>query len=185
MNSHSPPLCRVVVLSLLQALTVFMSSEAHGQTVFRCPGPPLIYTDEISAEEASRRNCVPLTRDSRWIEIARSESATAFVDSKTINRTKGKVKVWVKWQYPAPIPTSINVDRKTFQSEKRLTIFDCANRASTTIQALRYSDADTAGQIVEETSTLEAAAFFKDVAPETIGESILDFACTPPAPARR
>ncbi|MED5618561.1 hypothetical protein [Ideonella sp. BN130291] len=33
------------------------SAFAEGATVYRCPGPPILYTDAISAAEAKQRNC--------------------------------------------------------------------------------------------------------------------------------
>ncbi|MDH4059753.1 MAG: hypothetical protein OEU94_02955 [Aquincola sp.] len=33
------------------------SSLAQGSTVYRCPGPPVLYTDQITAQEAKDRGC--------------------------------------------------------------------------------------------------------------------------------
>jgi hypothetical protein len=33
------------------------TASAQGGTVYRCPGPPVLYTDQITAKEAQDRNC--------------------------------------------------------------------------------------------------------------------------------
>lgn len=43
---------------LLAPLLVVASLGAHAQgTVYRCPGPPVLYTDALSAKEAIERGC--------------------------------------------------------------------------------------------------------------------------------
>lgn len=32
-------------------------AQAPGSTVYRCPGPPVLYTDTLSPDEAKQRNC--------------------------------------------------------------------------------------------------------------------------------
>lgn len=45
-------------LSLLVVVaTVPLSVAAQAATVYRCPGPPPLYTDQITAQEAKDRNC--------------------------------------------------------------------------------------------------------------------------------
>lgn len=44
----------LLILSLLGATTV------HTKSVYRCPGPPLLYTDNLSAEEARKLQCTEL-----------------------------------------------------------------------------------------------------------------------------
>jgi hypothetical protein len=37
------------------------SSQDAGRPVYRCPGPPVLYTDAISVEQARERGCRPIT----------------------------------------------------------------------------------------------------------------------------
>ena len=42
---------------LLLPLLVPLVAMAQGSAVYRCPGPPVLYTDALSAEEARERGC--------------------------------------------------------------------------------------------------------------------------------
>jgi hypothetical protein len=44
---------------LLLALTL-LPLAGHAQMVYRCPGPPVLYTDQLSAKEAEAQGCKPL-----------------------------------------------------------------------------------------------------------------------------
>lgn len=44
-------------LVLLVATMPWPAQAQEPRTVYRCPGPPVLYTDAISAEEARSRNC--------------------------------------------------------------------------------------------------------------------------------
>lgn len=45
-----------LALGLLSALSA-LPAAAQGKTVYRCPGPPVLYTDDLSPAEARARNC--------------------------------------------------------------------------------------------------------------------------------
>ncbi len=47
-------------MKLLPALLLLTPLLAGAQTVYRCPGPPVLYTDTISAKEAEARGCRPV-----------------------------------------------------------------------------------------------------------------------------
>ena len=55
--------CRPTALAGLAALVVWASGAAQAQsrtadaTVYRCPGPPVLYTDALSPQEARDRGC--------------------------------------------------------------------------------------------------------------------------------
>jgi len=38
-------------------LLLFLCGSASAATVYRCPGPPVLYTDQISAQQAKERGC--------------------------------------------------------------------------------------------------------------------------------
>jgi hypothetical protein len=42
---------------LLQTVLVPWAAAQDSRTVYRCPGPPVLYTDALSAQEARDRNC--------------------------------------------------------------------------------------------------------------------------------
>jgi hypothetical protein len=43
--------------ALLASLLAPLPAAAQGGAVYRCPGPPVLYTDALSAEEARERGC--------------------------------------------------------------------------------------------------------------------------------
>lgn len=45
----------IAALALLAATTV--AAQDVSRTVYRCPGPPVLYTDALTAAEAKARNC--------------------------------------------------------------------------------------------------------------------------------
>ena len=50
-----PIATRLAAAALLSCTAA--AALAQGGTVYRCPGPPILYTDQISAKEAQDRNC--------------------------------------------------------------------------------------------------------------------------------
>jgi hypothetical protein len=51
--------CRIVAAAGA-GLLLLPSGPAVASTVYKCPGPPVLYTDAISPKEAKERNCTPL-----------------------------------------------------------------------------------------------------------------------------
>ena len=64
-------------LSLLAAVVAAPLSAAAQGTVYRCPGNPPLYTDQISAQDAKDRNC-------RTIEGAPVTVVASAHESRTI-----------------------------------------------------------------------------------------------------
>ena len=159
------------------ALSLF-SAVAQSKPLYRCPGPPVIYTDTITVQEARTQGCRSI--ESRWFEVGSGSETTVYADTQSMRRNGPKVKVWLKWVYAKALETK-SYPKKNYLSEKALAIYHCADRTSTTIQVIRYVDTDVSGEVVESASILEANVDYHDVAPETIGESILDYVCSPNA----
>ena len=151
-------------------------SKAQGIIVYRCPGPPVIYTDAISAAEATARLCRSIEKD-RWIELHRSNDQIVNLDTESVRRTGKAVKVWLKVIYPMakPLPTDTT---KTYRSTKELTIFNYVNRSLANIQTLRYASADATGIVVDRSLTNEATAQYLEFAPESSEEKILKLVCS-------
>jgi hypothetical protein len=49
--------CSRTVLAALALSGLSALAHSQGGTVYRCPGPPVLYTDAISADEARERGC--------------------------------------------------------------------------------------------------------------------------------
>jgi len=55
---RSSTTCLAAVLAVVTAAPALVHAQAAGNTVvYRCPGPPILYTDTISAAEAKEKNC--------------------------------------------------------------------------------------------------------------------------------
>ena len=116
-------------------------------------------------------------QQSRWVEVGGNDQITAYVDTQSLRRAGPKVKVWLKWINASPVETDTACPKKTYLSEKTLNIYHCVDRTSTGLQAIRYANADFSGEVVETAVVPEAKANYQELAPETIGESILLYVC--------
>jgi len=114
---------------------------------------------------------------SRWVEVGGNDEMTAYADTQSMRRTGPKVKVWLKWVNASPVETSTVFPKKTFLSEKTLAVYHCTDRSSATLQVIRYANADFTGEVVESLNGQDTPSSYRDLAPETIGESILNYAC--------
>lgn len=124
-------------------------------------------------------------QSSRWVEVGANDEITAYADTQSMRRTGAKVKIWLKWVNASPVETSTVFPKKTFLSEKTLAVYHCTDRSSTTLQVIRYANADFTGEVVESLNGQDTQSAYRDLAPETIGESILNYACKATASAKK
>ena len=54
---HSHLHCRLTVLALASVLSAGAATAQDAKPVYRCPGPPVLYTDAMSAQEAKDKGC--------------------------------------------------------------------------------------------------------------------------------
>jgi hypothetical protein len=114
-------------------------------------------------------------QSSRWVETASSSNMFVFADAKSLRRSGSTVRVWMKWVMKSPEEIQA-FPKRTYMVEKSLVVFNCARRTSAVLQSIRYED-------VEQTVLVDTRAFpaspaaFTEVAPETLGEANLEFAC--------
>ena len=113
-----------------------------------------------------------------WVEIGGNDSVTAYVDADSIRHVGPKVKTWLKWEWVRPQPVPNTFPEKTYQLEKQLQVSDCVAGRLAVIQGTYYSSLDGA-DVVNSYSIAEGKVAYTEVVPETIGESILKFACAP------
>jgi hypothetical protein len=111
-----------------------------------------------------------------WVEVAGSDSVTVSVDKDSMRKVGTKVKTWLKWEWTKPQDVSNTYPSKTYKTEKQLQVSDCANGTLAIAQGIQYST-DSNGEVVNSYTFDERAWRFSEAAPETIGESILRFAC--------
>ena len=148
---------------------------AQDKPVYRCPGPPVIYTDAITASEAAARLCRAIEAD-RWLEVGRNESSIVYVDTETVSRSGRVVRAWLKRVHARPVNSP--TDRlKNFLSTKELSLFNCEERSVANLQLLRFANAEGSGSPVETTANTDSAARFKPLIPESFDERVLANVC--------
>lgn len=116
-----------------------------------------------------------------WEHIATIDSGggTVSIDVTSIaSGDSGYKKAWFKWIYAKPRPVGIAMDGNKapmFQESLTLDLFNCRERKYGEMQAI-YRDPN--GEVVGSFSKQHAyQANWSEVAPETIGEMMLERVC--------
>lgn len=114
-----------------------------------------------------------------WKIITAIEDGLIFVDASTILQAGKYRKAWILWdyKYSQKTPDQFGV---TYKSVKELDYYDCADNQSATIQELLYDGMDGLGENVRSTGGAFHSGAMKDVAPDTVGQTILKFVCSSP-----
>ena len=115
-------------------------------------------------------------RAANWVEVAGNDSVTVSVDKDSMRKVGTKLRTWLKWEWVKPQEVPNTYPSKTYKTEKQLQVSDCANGTLAIAQGVQYST-DSNGEVVNSYNFDERAWRFSEAAPETIGESILLFAC--------
>ena len=119
-----------------------------------------------------------------WVDVAGNDEVTVFVDTESIRRVGNRVRTWLKWKWAKPQAVPGSYPSKTYQSEKQLQVSDCKDRTLAIAQGIRYAAPDD-GDVVDSYTIEEKAWKFSEAAPETIGETLIRFACKPPSSGRK
>lgn len=120
----------------------------------------------------------------KWVSVAGNDDATVFVDIDSIRREGSQVKTWLKWQWTSAKEVPGSYPAKTYFVERQLQISDCKQRTLAIAQGVQYSDKE--GVEVVDSYTIDKKNWqFSEVVPETIGESLVLFACKPPVQKRQ
>jgi hypothetical protein len=111
-----------------------------------------------------------------WVEVGGNDSAVVLVDKDSLRRNQNKVKSWLKWQWVKPVEVPNAFPVKLYQLEQQLQISDCQNNTLAIAQGIRYADA-FGNEVADSYAFEEKSWHFTEVAPETLGESIIKFVC--------
>ena len=111
-----------------------------------------------------------------WVEIGGNDAVSVKVDKDSMRRIGSRVKTWLKWEWTNQQEVDGTYPKKTYKIEKQLQISDCTNRTLAVAQGIQYAT-DESGDIVNSYTVNEKQWRFSEAAPETIGETILQFAC--------
>lgn len=118
----------------------------------------------------------------RWVYVGGNDDVDAFVDKQSLRRTGSKVKAWVRVNYSTPRDSGDS--KKKFQSAVSLSMHNCADRTSSTLQVAQYSSIGGTGETVWSMTCEDKPSTYSDVIPETIGEAVLEYVCKATAPKK-
>ncbi len=157
-------------------------------TVYRCPGPPVVYTDDITKVIAAARNCraiegepielavTPKPPSVRWKNIEFGKYFQVLVDSQSVRRNYSKVSIWTNWRYIEPIESGTASPKIFYLSSKDHATYNCSERTEFISLSIRYSNSD-GGDVVESLIWPDKPENYRFITPESIGESIFEYAC--------
>lgn len=120
---------------------------------------------------------IPATASaSNWVEAAVNDNVIVYIDKQSLRRAGQKVKAWVKWEFTKPKELAGTFPKQMYQASKELSIYNCADRTTLTLQATRYTEIEMV-TVVEDISIKDIPSSYYEVAPDTIGEALLEFSC--------
>ena len=115
-----------------------------------------------------------------WVEVGGNSKVTAYVDTQSIRKIGPKVKIWTKWVHTEPVEIKRTYPKKTYMVGKELSVFNCVERTTLTLRAIDYAEVDSL-DVVRDASAPDIPSRYTEIAPETIGEIIFNFACKEPS----
>ena len=174
LSPHTP---RSLLAPLLCTALLATCHFALAQTIFvyRCPGPPVVYTDAITKAEAKSRDCKLIGPD-RWVEVEKSGEVLVSVDAETLERTGPLIRVWLKRSYTRPRKLAAN-GHISFSAELELLDFNCRNRSASRLEIVRYSGHDETGLVVDRALVPEINRSTRRVVPNSFDERVLLSVC--------
>lgn len=125
-----------------------------------------------------------IAHSAKWVSVGGNDEVTVYVDTDSMRRVGTKAKTWLKWDWTKPQELPGTSLSKTYQFEKQLQISDCRDLTLAIAQGIRYADRE--GNEVVDSYAVDGKAWkFSEPAPETIGESLVKFACKSTDPKRK
>ena len=111
-----------------------------------------------------------------WVQIGSTNEVSLLIDKDSIRKNGKNVKAWAMWQYSQPQELPYLNPKKYYLSQKVLEVFDCVNVKFGASQIIDYADLN-GGDVVDIVSTDEHLIKSIEPAPDTIGESLLNYVC--------
>lgn len=106
----------------------------------------------------------------KWIEIGSDGNLTTYIDSASIHKKDGRVKMWDLYDFE----TTRELGGAKFKSYKRLTEYDCKESQYRTLaDSFHYGNMGIGGLLAAHDST----GNWEPVLPESIVETSFKFAC--------
>jgi surface-adhesin protein E len=112
-----------------------------------------------------------------WQAVGHAPGDVAYVDIDSIRTIGRYVRAWELWDFDSQEQLDGYPPRK-YKSAKWLEIFDCRDRTSGVYQQILFADNMGQGEAVDVRSEAQDRATLEEVAPDSIGEEVLDFVCS-------
>lgn len=110
------------------------------------------------------------TASAGWTKAGKSLEATVFYDAKSIQRSNGRVRMWVLTNFPK----SIEIEGKKHQSSKARFEYDCGGERSRVDGTFFYALPDGKGEV---TAAESSANEWYPIAPQSIAVPLWKAAC--------
>lgn len=114
---------------------------------------------------------------SNWKPIPNTKPNSTFVDVSSIAQVGKYRKAWFLWTAEAEEDGNAYSNFKKYKSTRSLNYYSCDERTSGTWQTLFYSDTQGSGDYLGRWAPLPRDINYLDVAPDTLGEVMLEYVC--------
>jgi|JI6StandDraft_1071083.scaffolds.fasta_scaffold138205_1 hypothetical protein len=114
-----------------------------------------------------------------WQDIAGNSQVTVEIDIESMRSNAGRVRTWLIWHWPEEQEIPGPYPAKTFRTEKQPQVSDCKANSFAMAQGVRYADADGV-KLVDSYEIEQKNWQFTEAVPDSIGATIVRFACKPP-----
>jgi hypothetical protein len=112
-----------------------------------------------------------------WRVIDKSDDVVRMMDyGSVVTTAKGYTKAWILTTYAKPTST-VGYPTVLYRSSKALNYYNCAERTTFGSQELLFDDVDGTGGVVRTNSWTLKESEFLEVAPDSVGELLLETAC--------
>ena len=102
---------------------------------------------------------------------------TFYMDFSSIAPVGTYRKAWVQINHQNQLETD-GYPKKKYQTTRLLYYFDCQAKTLSTFQTVRYGEKFAGGEVVESKSFKFNSKDLEDVVPDTVGEAVMQTACT-------
>lgn len=109
----------------------------------------------------------------KWELASFNSNAVFTIDASSVAPIDNFIKVWVNTSYKKE--QKLELLKKTYVSDKSLWYLDCKGKRVAIVSSTSYN---ATGEVQNSYTVRFLASMLDDIAPETVGEDILNFVCT-------
>ncbi|WP_373320986.1 surface-adhesin E family protein [Paraburkholderia flagellata] len=114
--------------------------------------------------------CVIPAHASNWMQVTAGGDGVEYLDSQSIVKSGGRVKVWTKYVFKQP--HFVGEETKLTAYEVTHLEYDCKERTVWSSSSTRYDDEGSVIRSIDGIPSMRT-----DVVPDSIGETVLNAVC--------